>query len=164
MPSWAAGRCRGSRGAGGGGGGGGRGAPPGGPARARGLVGGGAPGGVPGLARLRAAYEHLLAFTLERAAQVVCVPPILPDDGVEGPFRSRVQEMTGMITDVVHGAPRARLFDLGGDVVVAKREDPWAQLTIDGVHLSARGAAVVADAFARVIVGTRPDESPRRGS
>lgn len=129
-----------------------------------GFEGGGAQAGEPGLARLRAAYEHLLAFTLERAAQVVCVPPILPDDGVEGPFRSRVQEMTGMITDVVHGAPRARLFDLGGDVVVAKREDPWAQLTIDGVHLSARGAAVVADAFARVIVGTRPDESPRRGS
>ena len=50
---------------------------------------GGAQVGEPGLAHLRAAYERLLAFTLERAAQVVCVPPILPDDGVEGPFRAR---------------------------------------------------------------------------
>ena len=58
---------------------------------------GGAQAGEPGLARLRAAYERLLAFTLDRAAQVVCVAPILPDDGVEGPFRSRVEEIAGMI-------------------------------------------------------------------
>ena len=78
--------------------------------------------------------------------------------------------MTGMITDVVglsrdaDGVRRARLFDLRDDVIAAKRDDPWAQLTIDGVHLSARGADVVAAAFARVIVGRRPDESSRRGS
>ena len=121
-----------------------------------GVEGGGAQAGEPGLARRRAAYERLLAFTLDRAAQVVCVAPILPDDGVEGPFRARVGEIAGMIGDVVRGAARARLFDLHDDVVAAKREDPWAQLTIDGVHLSARGAEVVAAAFASVIAGVGP--------
>ena len=120
-----------------------------------GVEGSGAQAGEPGLARLRAAYEHLLAFTLARAGQVVCVPPVLPDDGVEGPFRARVEEISVMMTDVIRGAARARLFDLRDDVVGAKREDPWAQLTIDGVHLSARGAQVVAAAFARVIAEVR---------
>lgn len=124
---------------------------------------GGAQRGEPGLAALRAAYERLLAFTLEHAARAVCVPPILPDDGGEGSFRGRVAELAEMIAGVVRGNERVRLFDLGDDVAAAKRAGARAQLTIDGVHLSERGAQVVADAFARLIAETRAGRGAEDG-
>jgi lysophospholipase L1-like esterase len=65
-----------------------------------------------------------------------------------------------MIRGVVGQHGRTRLFDLHDAVVAARREDARAPLTIDGVHLSRRGAEVVAAAFAVLVEELRAEGEP----
>jgi lysophospholipase L1-like esterase len=80
------------------------------------------------------------------------VPPVLPDPFEEGGFTRRAEEISAMIAAAVESrGARARLFDLRAPFSHAAGDDPHAPFTIDGVHLSARGADVVAAAFATLI-------------
>ena len=115
--------------------------------------------------RLRLVYDRILDLVLSCAPLAVCVPPVLPDpfeqDGVAERVAERVAELTVMMADAAaaRGA-RARVFDLRPAFAAERRTT--AGFTIDGVHLSARGADVVAAAFCRLIAELR-DERPQPG-
>jgi len=106
----------------------------------------------------RPVFEHLLAFVGERACVCVCVPPLLPDNGVTTGELSypgfdwralelRVQTIAALIAEIVADHPGVRLLDLHEAFAAARAADQTIAFTIDGVHLSDHGARIVADAF-----------------
>jgi lysophospholipase L1-like esterase len=111
--------------------------------------------------RLRLVYDRILDLVLSCAPLAVCVPPVLPDPFEQDGVAERVAELTVMMADAAaaRGA-RARVFDLRPAFAAERRTT--AGFTIDGVHLSARGADVVAAAFCRLIEELR-DERPQPG-
>jgi len=128
-------------------------------------VGGGGAGGAVGPAAahpLRPLYDRLLDLVLTRSPLAVCVPPVLPDPFDGDGVAERVARIGAMVAAAAaaRGA-RTRLFDLA-PVFAAAAALPGRGFTIDGVHLSARGADVVAAAF-RDLIGALRAERPRPG-
>jgi len=115
--------------------------------------------GLPASDPLRTAYDRILDLALDSAPLAVCVPPVLPDPFEPDGVSERVAEIGAMVADAVaaRGA-RARLFDLSA-AFAAARHGPGPGFTIDGVHLSARGADVVATAFHTLIERVRGKRS-----
>jgi len=99
----------------------------------------------------RRTYARLLALTLERSPLVICVPPLLPEGGVDDAVRRRVREVAAAVFETAAATSRTRLFDLQPAFTAARAQDPTAAFTIDGVHLTERGADVVAQAFAATV-------------
>ena len=98
------------------------------------------------------AYEQALDLALACAPAVVCVPPLLPDPFEPGGITARIAELAAMEAAAVgRRGPQARLFDLAEAFAAAHSVTGHAVFTIDGVHLSAHGADVVAHAFAALI-------------
>jgi len=131
------------------------------------LVDGGAAGGACGPARggahpLRPLYDRVLDLTLAYSPLAVCVPPVLPDPFEQGGVAERVARIGAMVADAAaaRGAG-GRLFDLA-PAFAAAAVPGGAGFTIDGVHLSARGADVVAAAF-RDLLGALRAERRGRG-
>ena len=131
------------------------------------LVDGGGAGGARGPARaaahpLRPLYDRLLDLTLACSPLAVCVPPVLPDPFEQGGVAERVARIAAMVADAAaaRGAG-GRLFDLAPAFAAAAASE-GSGFTIDGVHLSARGADVVAAAF-RDLIGALRAERPGRG-
>ena len=106
------------------------------------------------LVALRRTYAELLAFTLQRAASVTCVLPLLPDgypdEGVEG----RVRAVAAAVAETAAATARTRPFDLAPAFAAARAATPEGRFTIDGIHLTERGADVVARAFAGLVRAT----------
>ena len=121
-----------------------------------------APGAEPaGTHRLRPVYDRILNLVLSCAPLAVCVPPVLPDPFEQDGVAERVAELAAMITDAAAArGGQARVFDLRPAFAAERRATEG--FTIDGVHLSARGADVVAAAFCDLIAGLR-DERSRPG-
>jgi lysophospholipase L1-like esterase len=108
------------------------------------------------LARLRDEYEELLSWAGERAPLLVCVRPLV----LEAPgslWETHAVEVGDAIAGLAAAVPGARALDLRPDfaAAAARGEGPF---TLDGVHFTAAGAAVVAAAFATTI-----DEIKRGG-
>ena len=104
---------------------------------------------------LRPLYDRILDLALAHSPLAVCVPPVLPDPFDEGGISERVARIGAMVAAAAATrGPRARLFDLAPAFgAAAALASPG--FTIDGVHLSARGADVVADAFRDLIATVR---------
>ncbi len=111
------------------------------------------------LASARLAFDRLLSFVRPHAHDCVCVLPLLPDDDLTGgedaypdydwhQVAERVQVIAALISEVAAGHKATRLLDLRPAFAAVQAADPAATFTIDDVHLSDRGAAVVARAFA----------------
>lgn len=111
------------------------------------------------LASVRLAFDRLLSFVRPHARNCVCVLPLLPDDDLtrgEDAYpgydwrqvAKRAQMIAALISEVAAGREATRLLDLHPAFAAERATDPAATFTIDGVHLSDRGAAVVARAFA----------------
>ena len=100
------------------------------------------------LERISAAYARLVGTVLARASRIVCVPPVAPDP-LELEWEQRVADVAELVRVAVASETRAALLDLAPWFVDARARD-WDEVrfTIDGVHLSPEGAAVVAEAFA----------------
>ncbi len=112
-----------------------------------------------GTHRLRPVYDRILDLVLSRAPLAVCVPPVLPDPFEQGGVAGRVAELAAMTADAAAArAGRARVCDLRPAFAAEPR--PTGGFTIDGVHLNARGADVVAAAFRDQIARLR-DERPQ---
>jgi lysophospholipase L1-like esterase len=124
---------------------------------AAGDVSGPAAGDVSGPAAhpLRPLYDRILDLALAHSPLAVCVPPVLPDPFDEGGISERVAGIGAMVAAAAAArGPRARLFDLApAFAAAAAHASPG--FTIDGVHLGARGADVVAAAFRDLIVTVR---------
>jgi len=108
------------------------------------------------VAHIAAVYDQLLDWLSRRSPAVFCVPPLLPEGGVAASFERRVRHVAQAIVEVavtrqVRADPGLELLDLGPVFAAAREEDPALRFTTDGVHLSERGAAVVAAAFAQAI-------------
>jgi len=118
-----------------------------------------APGAEPaGTHRLRPVYDRILNLVLSCAPLAVCVPPVLPDPFEQDGVAERVAELAAMMTDAAAARDgQARVFDLRPAFAAERRAD--APFTIDGVHLSACGADVVAAAFCGLIAGLRDERS-----
>ena len=82
---------------------------------------------------------------------------MLPDPFEQGGIADRVAGI-GAMTAAAAAArgPRARLFELAPAFAAASARGPRAHFTLDGVHLNAGGADVVAAAF-RELIGTLRD-------
>ena len=102
------------------------------------------------LTRLRGDYTEVLGFAIRHATMVVCVPPVLPD-GAEPRWQTNVQRVRLAVDDLVSLHPGVVLFDLAAAFDLAGSGEVETHFTIDGVHLSDRGAGVVAQAFAQLI-------------
>jgi lysophospholipase L1-like esterase len=101
--------------------------------------------------RLRPAYDALLDLALDASPLVVCVPPLLPDP-FEGAVAQRVAAIAATVaTAAAARAPQALVCDLAPAFAAAGGGSAGGAFTIDGVHLSARGADVVAAAFRALI-------------
>ena len=113
------------------------------------------PGAEPaGTHRLRPVYDRILDLVLSCTPLAVCVTPVLPDTFEQDGVAERVAELAEMMTDAAAAlGGRARVFDLRP--AFAAERHATEGFTIDGVHLSARGADVVAAAFCRLISGLR---------
>ncbi len=97
-------------------------------------------------------YRRLLAWVLDRAQTAVCVPPAAPD-ALEDAWGRRVADVAEVVAAATAAEPEAVLLDLAPWFAAARRGRGEVRFTIDGVHLSQEGAAVVAEAFARTIAG-----------
>ncbi len=140
------------------------------------LEGGGGPGGAVGPVRPAAAdpqrsgahpsrsaaghplgptYDRVLDIALTHAALAVCVPPVLPDPFEQGGVAGRVAGIGAMIVDTAAArGSRVRVFHLAPVFAAAAAATGYG-FTIDGVHLSARGADVVAAAFGDLVATLR---------
>ena len=108
--------------------------------------------------RLRPAYDRILDLVLSCAPLAVCVPPVLPDPFDQDGLAERVAELAAMMADAAAArGGRTRAFDLRPAFAAERLAD--APFTIDGVHLSACGADVVAAAFCGLIAGLRDERS-----
>jgi len=105
---------------------------------------------------LRPLYDRVLELTLSRAQRAVCVPPVLPDPFEEGGIADRVAGIGAMVAAAAAArAPRARLFELAPVFATVTAREPRLRFTLDGVHLNARGAGVVAATFSELIDSSR---------
>ena len=140
---------------------------------------GGATAGDRAARALRPLYDRILELTLRCAPRAVCVPPVLPDPFEEGGIADRVCGIDAMVAAAAAArGPHARLFALApvfaaaaGEQVVAGAagggpagaaaagDETRPRFTLDGVHLNARGADVVAHAF-RELIGASRGEGP----
>jgi lysophospholipase L1-like esterase len=120
------------------------------------------------LVSVRLAFDRLLSFVRSHARNCVCVLPLLPDDDLTGgedaypeydwhQVAKRAQVIAALISEVAAGREATRLaggreatrlLDLHRAFAAERAANPAATFTIDGIHLSDRGAAVVARAFA----------------
>jgi lysophospholipase L1-like esterase len=100
------------------------------------------------LDRAGAVYSRLMELVLARASRIVCVPPVAPDP-LERDWEQRVADVAELVRAATASETRAALLDLAPWFADARARD-WedVRFTIDGVHLSPEGAAVVAEAFA----------------
>ena len=88
------------------------------------------------------------------------MPPVLPDPFDAEGIAERIDDLAAMIAGAAAARDGgARLFDLGP--AFAARRRPGDHFTIDGVHLSARGADVVATAFCDLIAELREERARR---
>jgi lysophospholipase L1-like esterase len=102
------------------------------------------------LERIAADYDRLLAWTVARARRIVCVRPLVLE--AEGSaWEARADSLGDRIAGLAVRRETVRAFDLRPAFAAAacRGEGPF---TIDGVHFTDAGAAVVAEAFACVIV------------
>ena len=99
-------------------------------------------------------HDRLLAWVTERAAATVCVPPVAAD-GLDGAWERRVADVAEMVAVAAAARPGASFLDLAPWFAAARAAAPEVSFTIDGVHLSEAGAAVIADAFAAAIKAYR---------
>jgi lysophospholipase L1-like esterase len=103
------------------------------------------------LHRLSAVYARLLAFAVERTPRVLCVPPVIADE-LDDAWARRVADVAELVAAAAVAEPRASFLDLAPAFAQARAQaDVEVRYTIDGVHLSEAGAAVVAAAFAAAI-------------
>ena len=102
--------------------------------------------------RLRPVYDAVLDLALDASPLVACVPPLLPDP-FAGAVAQRVAGIAAMVAAAAAArAPRTLVFDLAPAFAAAAGGAGAAgAFTIDGVHLNARGADVVATAFRGLI-------------
>ena len=101
------------------------------------------------------AYDRVLDIALTHATLAVCVPPVLPDPFEEGGIAERVAGIGAMIVDAATArGSQVRAFDLAPVFAAAAAATGYG-FTIDGVHLSARGADVVAAAFGDLVATLR---------
>jgi len=70
------------------------------------------------LGQLAAVYRRLLAWVLERAPTVVCVPPVAAD-GLVGPWERRVEDLSGVVNAAVLAEEAAVLLDLAAAFAAA---------------------------------------------
>jgi lysophospholipase L1-like esterase len=101
------------------------------------------------LARLRGDYDELLEWTAARAARLVCVRPLVLE-AAGSVWEARAGEIGDTVAAVVAGVSGAAALDLRPAFAAAagRGEGPF---TLDGVHFTDAGAAVVAGAFATAI-------------
>lgn len=102
-------------------------------------------GALPGLRR---EYGDLLSWVGTHADAVTCVPPVFPD-GSAGVWAERAADFEALVRRCA-AAAGASVADLAPAFATARRGD--AAFTVDGVHLNDAGAAVVATAFARLLL------------
>jgi lysophospholipase L1-like esterase len=103
------------------------------------------------LARIDPAYRRCVTFALESAPRALCVPPVVADE-LDEAWARRVADVGDVIRAAVASDPRAALLDLAPAFAAARAAgDGPLSFTIDGVHLSDAGAAVVAAAMAHAI-------------
>ena len=101
------------------------------------------------LAQARGDYEESLGWVAARARRTVCVLPIvLEHPGSE--WERNADELGESIARVCDGVPGAETLDLR-PAFAAAAASGQGPFTIDGVHFTSAGAAVVAGAFANVI-------------
>ncbi len=97
-----------------------------------------------------AAVAHTLDLVLElvgpSAPRLLVLPPVAPDRDLGEPFTKRLDELAQIVEAAARSRPQARFVDLRP--AFAGGGGPF---TIDGVHLSEAGAAVVAEALAAAI-------------
>ena len=111
--------------------------------------------------RLRPAYDAVLDLALGASPLVACLPPVLPDP-FEGEVAERVAGIAAMVVAAAQArAPRTLVFDLAPAFTAATGAGPGGRFTIDGVHLNARGADVVAAAARRLLEHLRATVSSR---
>ena len=103
------------------------------------------------LAGIAIDYERLLAWTAERAANIVCVRPlVLEAEGSVGTTRAdEVGHAMERCARAVFAAGTLDLRPAFAEAAAAGR----GPFTEDGVHFTHAGAVVVAAAFAGAIVG-----------
>jgi len=107
------------------------------------------------LARIAADYERLLDWTAVRTSRIVCVRPLMLES--EGTvWAARADALGDAIAGLAGRRGTARTLDLRPAFVAAagSGEGPF---TIDGVHFTDAGAAVVAKAFAEVVAELEGD-------
>ena len=103
------------------------------------------------LQRIARDYGQVLAWTEERAQDVVCVRPlVLEADG--SVWAARADTLGDALAEVADATPPARVLDLRASFAQAAAAGR-GPFTVDGVHFTDEGAMVVADAFADVIAG-----------
>jgi lysophospholipase L1-like esterase len=101
------------------------------------------------LARLRGDYEELLEWAAARAPRLVCVRPLVLEAAGSG-WEARAGDIGDAVAAVAAGVTGASALDLRPAFAAAagRGEGPF---TMDGVHFTDAGAAVVAGAFAAAI-------------
>lgn len=100
------------------------------------------------------AYERVLAAVAAAATRLLLVSPVAPDGDLGEPLRARFDDLRVLVEAAAAARPPARYVDLRPAFAAAS-----GPFSIDGVHLNAAGAAVVARAFATAV-----EEEEERGS
>lgn len=102
--------------------------------------------------RLRPGYDAILDLALAAGSLAVCVPPVLPDP-FEGEVAERVAAIAAMVAAAAAArAPRTLVLDLAPAFAAAGQASPdGGGFTLDGVHLNAHGADVVAAAVRELV-------------
>ena len=122
----------------------------------------------PRRASLRPLYDRILDLALAHAPLAVCVPPVLPDPFEEGGITERLARIGAMVAAAAAASGPGRACSIWRRPSPPPAAPPGRGFTIDGVHLSARGADVVAAAFrdliARCASAGPPAAAGRRGS
>ena len=102
------------------------------------------------LVGIAADYERVLAWTAQRAPRIVCVRPLVLE--AEGSaWEAHADQLGDAVARCAGALPAARILDLRPAFAEAAAAG-HGPFTVDGVHFTAAGAAVVAAAFAREIV------------
>lgn len=110
------------------------------------------------LAQARGDYEELLGWVAARARHTVCVLPIvLEHPGSE--WERNADELGEAIAAICGGVAGAGTLDLRPAFAKAAAAG-GGPFTVDGVHFTNTGAAVVAGAFAAAIEGATPYALP----
>jgi lysophospholipase L1-like esterase len=101
------------------------------------------------VARIREDYDALVSWTVARCARLLCVRPlVLEADG--SVWQTRADELGDIVAELTGAHSGARVVDLRPDFLAAEAAG-GGPFTIDGVHFTDAGAAVVAASFARVV-------------